>query len=230
MISHWKLTTFTLITICFAIGAFCFCFKNAADASNRQKGNEVKQVDPFTQIDEKAARAAGNDGNLIRELSDSVVDWAVGGQIPPFLMVPYKERLARAEVNYRSGLAPDITGHNIVLLIDGLVQKLEAPDYARTDDDEVLDLRAGLVAQMPHLVGNFSQAESKNAAAIGPEDKLSPIEAVLVTRILIMQKEHNEAFQTTQAERLEVKKSIEAVEGGGVVLTPEERGMLRYAL
>ncbi len=230
MISHWKLTTFTLITVCFAIGAFCFCFWNAEGASTGQKENEARQANPISQIDEKAARAVGNDENSIRELSNSVVDWAVMGQLPSFLTEPYKERLARAEVNYRSGVTPGITGHNIVLLIDDLVQKLEAPEYARTDDDEVFNLRANLAAGAPHLVGNFSQANSKNAAAIGPEDKLSPIEAVFVTRQLIMQKEINEAFQTTPAERLEVKKSIEAVEGGGVVLTPEERGMLRYAL
>jgi hypothetical protein len=230
MISHWKLTTFTLITVCFAIGALCICFRTAVGTSSRQKENWAKQADPITQIDEKAARAVGHDEYLIKELSDSVVDWAVRGQLPPFLTEPYKERLARAEVNYRTGVVPGITGHNIVLLIDDLVQKLEAPDYARTDDDEVLNLRAILAAGVPHLVGNFSQANSKNAAAIGPEDKLSPIEAVFVTRQLIMQKEINEAYQTTPAERLEIKKSIEAVEGGGVVLSREERGWLRYTL
>src|SRR5258708_26017809 len=137
MISHWKLTTFTLIIVWFAIGAFCFCFRNAVGASSGQKENEAKQVNPITQIDEKAARAVGNDENSIRELSSSVVDWAVGGHLPAFLAEPYKERLARAEINYRSGVAPGITGHKIVLLSDDLVLKLDAPDYARTDDDEV---------------------------------------------------------------------------------------------
>src|SRR5258705_13720687 len=79
-------------------------------------------------------------------------------------------------------------------------------------------------------MGNFSQANLKNAAAIGPEDKLSPIEAVFVTRILLMQKEYNEAFLTTPAERLEVERNIEKVEAGGVVLTPDERGALGYLL
>ena len=230
MTSHWKLTTFTLITICLAIAGLSFCFWNAVGASSGQKENEAKQVNPITQIDEKAARAAGQDENSIRELSNSLVDWAVGGHLPQFLAEPYKERLARAEVNYRSGVTPGITGHNIVLLIDNLVQKLEAPDYARTDDDEVFNLRAGLATQAPHLVGNFSQENSKNTAAIGPEDKLSPIEAVFVTRNLITQKEHNEAFQTTRVERIEVKKSIEAVENEGVALSREERGWLRYML
>src|SRR5882672_3779012 len=141
MTSHWKLTTFTLITICLPIAALSFCFWNAVGASSSQKENEAKQVDPITHINEQAARAAGNDQNSIRELSNSVVDWAVRGQLPAFLTEPYKERLTRAEINYRSGAAPGITGHNIVLLIDDLALKLEAPEYARTDDDEVFDFR-----------------------------------------------------------------------------------------
>jgi len=84
-----------------------------------------------------------------------------------------------------------------------------------------------IAASMPHLTGNVSQAKSTGTVPLGPDDKLSPIEAVFVTRYLIMQKEINELYQTTSAERLEVKKSIEAVVAGGIDLTLEERGALR---
>jgi hypothetical protein len=59
---------------------------------------------------------------------------------------------------------------------------------------------------------------------------MSPLEAVFVTRFLIMQKEINEFSQITPDERAEIKIRINKLAEAGFHLTPQERGEVMRAL
>ena len=54
-------------------------------------------------------------------------------------------------------------------------------------------------------------------------EALSPIEAVFVTRYLLMQKQLSEAYLTTSLERSQVRKSVESLDPGQFPLSNVER-------
>jgi hypothetical protein len=182
-------------------------------------------------LDEKASRAVGSDETAVRELAGAVVDWAVAGQLPELFSRPYKERLFRAEISFRRGDLPGARETAIVHLIDGLAQRLDAPDYARSDQDEVHQLRLTLSYMTPHIVVATPEA----TGASDPDSRkltevLSPIEAVFVTRYLLMQKQLSEMYQTTPSERSQVRKAVESLDSRQFQLSAVERNTIYYIL
>ena len=157
----------------------------------------------------------------------------MGNEVPSVLISPYKERLVRTEINYRRGQKAGIPEVNIVRVIDELARELNAPEYAGTDEDEVRETRLAISHMMPHLIvpqslGAGEQSSMGLPYTVSPT--MSPLEAVFVTRFLIMQKEINESSQTTRAERADIRLRIKKLAEGGFQLTPRQRGAVMMAL
>src|SRR5262249_41678102 len=168
-----------------------------------------------------------------RELADAVLLLVVEGRLPNALVIPFKERLVRAEIHYRSGRKAGIPGANIVRVINELAEKFNAPKYARTDEDEVRDMRLTVSYMMPHFIPRqpLGAGEETNTGfpyTVNP--LMSPLEAVYVTRFLIMQKEISEFSQLTSEERAELKTAINKLKEKGVRLTWQERREVMQAL
>lgn len=188
---------------------------------------------PYAQVDEKASAVQGADEGAIRELADAVLLLVIGNNAPSVLVSPYKERLVRAEMNYRRGQKAGIPEVNIVCVIDELARELNAPEYARTDEDEVRQTRLAISYMMPHLIVHqplSAEEESSLGLPFTVNPTMSPLEAVYVTRFLIMQKEINEFSQITRAERAEIKARVKKLAEGGFQLTLQERGAVMTAL
>ena len=201
--------------------------------SQQDTGASAQISQPYAQVDEKARAARGADGGAVRELTDAVLLSVIGNKMPSALVSPYKERLVRAEINYRKGQQAGIPEVNIIRVLDELARELSAPEYARTDEDEVRETRLAIAYMVPHLIVPqplSAEEQSSTGLPYAVSPIMSPLEAVFVTRFLIMQKEINESYQITRAERADIKMQIKKLPEAGFQLTSRQRGEVMRAL
>jgi hypothetical protein len=189
--------------------------------------------EPYKRVNEKAGAVTGADEKAIRELADAVLQLITDGRLPSVIARLFLERMAQAEIDYRSGRKAGIPESNIVRVIDHLAAKLGAPKYARTDEDEVRDLRLSISQMMPNFIPRRPLGAGEESPAGFPytvEPLMSPLEAIYVTRFLIMQKEISEFSLLTTEERAEVKTAVNKLKENGVRLTLRERAEVMMAL
>jgi len=189
--------------------------------------------EPYKRVNEKAGAITGTDERAIRELADAVLQLITDGRLPSAIVRPFLERVAQAEIDYRSGRKAGIPEPNIVRVIDHLAAKLGAPNYARTDEDEVRDLRLSISQMMPNFIPRRPLGAGEESPAGLPytvDPLMSPLEAVYVTRFLIMQKEMSEFSLLTTEERAEVKTAVNKLKENDVRLTRRERAEVMMAL
>jgi hypothetical protein len=149
-------------------------------------------------IDEKAEQAKSNEESAVRALADEVFNK------PEFMVIPtedreaMKARVLNAELDYRSGRSEGIAEENIVLTVNELVDKFNAPDFARTSTLQVRVLRAGLTRDYPNFIAQETDEEDVSMeATIGDwvSPTMSPLEAVYVTAAMLYQKWLSENYQ-----------------------------------
>src|SRR5258707_1591237 len=171
------------------------------------------------------------DEAAIRELAELVWLITTRNQTPQIAQ-PLKERLVRAEIDYRNGKKEGIPESKFVDVVNYLAKTFAAPVYAQWQLEEAKTLRFGQAYPLFHsLAPNLaamSEAEQK-AVPLHINSSMSPIEAVYFTLTLIFQKELNPCNQLTADERSQVETTLKALETGG--LSPlKDRGGLRLAL
>lgn len=201
--------------------------------SQQDKGPSAQISQPYAQVDEKARAARGADEGAVRELTDAVLLSVIGNKLASVLVGRYKERLVRAEINYRRGQRVGISDSNIVRVLDELARELNAPEYAKTDEDEVRETRLAIAYMLPHLIPPQSLSAEEQSSRELPytvSPTMSPVEAVFVARFLIMQKEINESSQITRAERADIKMRVRKLVEAGFQLTSRQRGEVMRAL
>lgn len=145
----------------------------------------------------------------------------------------FKERLIRSEISYRSGRSAGVSEESIVRVIELLADEFAAPEYARTSRDEVRELRLGLSRLMPDFIvrrplENVTALDREYGFTVNPV--MSPVEAIYVVQDLIEQKEINEYYQLTQAERSAVNKVLQELSESGIRLSVEESADVKMAL
>src|SRR5262245_6976509 len=201
--------------------------------TKKDKDASAKRVQPYAEVEEKASAVQGPDEGAIRQLADAVLTTVAGNNLASVVVGPYKERLVRAEINYRRGLRVGIPESNIVRVLDELARELNAPEYAKTDEEEVRETRLAIAYMLPHFIlpqSLTAEEQSSRGVSFTVSPTMSPLEAVFVTHFLIMQKEINESFQITRAERAEIKMRINKLQEAGFQLTSRQRGEVMRAL
>jgi hypothetical protein len=198
-----------------------------------QASQSDERIFPHARINRIAREMTGADESAIRELIDAVFRASRPYMVPERIMRPFKERLIRSEISYRSGRSAGVSEESVVRVIDQLADKFEAPEYARTSQDEVRELRLGLSDLMPDFIVRRSLKEGATPDqefrfTVNPV--MSPVEAVYVVQDLIQQKEISEYFQLTPAERSAVNKVLQRLSESGIRLSVEERADVRMAL
>src|SRR6266545_773724 len=159
--------------------------------------------EPYKRVNEKAGAVTGADERAIRDLADAVLQLMTDGRLPSAIVRPLLERVAQSEIDYRGGRKAGIPESNIVRVIDHLAAKLGAPKHARTDEDEVRDMRLSISQMMPNFIPRRPLGAGEESPAGFPytvDPLMSPLEAVYVTRFLIMQKEMSEFSLLTAGE------------------------------
>ncbi|HEX8651250.1 MAG TPA: hypothetical protein VF708_10450 [Pyrinomonadaceae bacterium] len=152
----------------------------------------------FDSIDEKALQAKDNEESSIRALVDEVFGTPEGALILPEYREEMKKRVLEAELDYRNGLSEGITEENVVRTVNELVDKFNAPDFARTSALQVRVLRAGLTRDYPNFIAQETDEEDVSMeATIGDwvSPTMSPLEAVYVTAAMLHQKWLSENYQ-----------------------------------
>jgi hypothetical protein len=189
----------------------------------------------YERVNDRAAAIKSGDERAIRELAEAVLQLITSARPPSAILRPFMERVAQAEISYRSGRQTGIPEANVVRVIDHLAVKLGAPSYARTDEDEVRYLRLGITQIMPNFIPSRPLGPGEESLALYPYPYtigplMSPIEAVYVTHHLIMQKESVEFSLLTTEERANVKTAINKLKERGIRLTWKEQAEVIGAL
>ena len=193
----------------FALGAFWLSanwpIKAQAQPTPGQESASPSQPSPIERVNEKAKAARNGEETAVRELTDAVFntivdeDDVIGGATNDL-----KERMVRSEMEYRKGKKKGVEEIEVVKVVNGLAKKYGAPDYAKTNQGEVRELRMSMLLTEGDFVARGkndgkSKKKKKKGDTIGSE--MSPLEAVYVTADMVKQKLYNEDYQLTQDER-----------------------------
>lgn len=167
-------------------------------AQSKQEGNNG--LESLSRLNEEARVAKGGQEDAVRALANDIFETFGMRTGSKAVMNPFQERIIQAELSYRNGTGQKIPEIKVVRMINGLVRKFGAPDYARTDLGEVRRLRMGLLTYLPGLVHSEDKI-SKREIGSSIHRLMSPLEAIYVTLLMLQQKQHNEEYQLLPSER-----------------------------
>ncbi len=212
------ISVMTLLAMCSGFG---FYLRSSHPSDQKPPGeNEGSAEASLNRVNRKfkAVKNAKTENDLkisTRELIDDL--FSSKGLVPasndnafqgvdPAGIDEIKNRLVRAEVDYRKGRKEGIKEERVVRVVNGLAKKFGAPEYAKTDLYEVRKLRASMLFLMPDVITTEPMEKLKKAKESNKPKSLisptmSPLEAVNVLALLIDQKLSNDEFQLTKEER-----------------------------
>jgi len=147
-------------------------------------------------LNAKARLAKSGDETAVGDLADEVFK-QFGPPGMAFGLSLYKDRLVRAEVNYRRQGKGGIPEKNLVKAMNGLTRGLGAPDYSRVSTTQLRHLRVNMLGAYPGLI---SQAPEGNPGKSIVNSEMSPLEAAGMALLMVNQKLSNRDFQVTPEE------------------------------
>jgi len=150
---------------------------------------------PGQRIEGRAKLENPSDGNSVRALVDEILDYPHSfGEIPQVMNTIIKERLTKAEMNFKLGLSPGVEATDIVRIVNTLADKFQLPDYARTTPHQVEVLCFGAEISMPTFMG-LPSAQPVDETARADSRKLSPAQATYLLLALINAKQLSPDYQ-----------------------------------
>lgn len=196
------------LLLCCAVVAGALWATSNSTASIAPASAEIDDGCGLTSVNARAQAAKGGDETAIRALADEMFRLFQFDQAPAGMDDAIKERLVRAEINFRNGThKADPSEFRVVHVVNRLADRLSAPAYARTNVFEVRRLRTDLLPYMSDLqTGDL-------AAELGAP--MSPLEAFFFAVSLLQQKRYNVEFQLTNEEWTALHGSRRAAGGNG---------------
>lgn len=201
-----KRLSVALLLCCALVCGFTWSVTKTTTQGQPQPEAPDKASNPLTALNAKVRAAKSGDATAARELADEIFVNFNLDEAPAGMADALKERLVRAEVNYRNGGHKGIPESDIVRAVNRLAHVLKAPAFARTNLFEVRRLEAGLMLYLPELRPQPSTAdEAGNGKGRGAQRapvsrKLSPLEASYIAALLVQQKRSNPEYQLTKEE------------------------------
>jgi hypothetical protein len=190
----------SLICLTFGCGAILVSYASFS-RGRHQPGAQAEATDsnPFGSIDNKIRALKGGEEAAARAMAEEVFSSFDLNSIPAGMADALKDRLVRAEVNYRKGRGNAVSELSIAHMVNRLASRLNAPAYFRTNLYEVKRLEAGIMLFSPQLRAQLRERQSlaRNAPV---ERTLSPLEATFIAGLLIQQKRYNPEYQLTNDE------------------------------
>jgi len=166
-------------------------------------GSVVKSKAPFVpgSLEEKARKAKGGDEEAVRDLTEQVFH-EHQGMLPAEVLDGAKERVVRAEVEYRKNGKGGVRELHVAAAVNFLADKFQAPDFAKTDLRQVKVLRARMRGSAPSFFApdpdHKKGLKKKIGEPMNPE--VSPLEATSLMLVMLTQKAFNDEFQQTPQE------------------------------
>lgn len=206
----------SLLLICVVTGGAIWMTSNSTAQSSfemseaQSSSDQEKSSSTLSNINGKA-RAANNGGGEteVRALADEIFTTYQFDEAPAVVGDSIKERLVRAELNYRSGQGQQgISDASIVRAVNYLAYKLGAPAYAQTDVFELRRMKAAILPYTGDLqarsraeeVTNVIAGNQKTNANDAHTPTMSPLEAIFFMTALVQQKQSNPEYQLTNEE------------------------------
>ena len=206
----------SLLLICVVTGGAIWMTSNSTAQSTfemseaQSSSDQEKPSSPLSNINGQA-RAANNGGGEteVRALADEIFTTYQFDEAPAVVGDSIKERLVRAELNYRSGQGQQgISDASIVRAVNYLAYKLGAPAYAQTDVFELRRMKAAILPYTGDLqarsraeeVTNVIAGNQKTNANDAHTPTMSPLEAIFFMTALVQQKQSNPEYQLTNEE------------------------------
>jgi hypothetical protein len=163
---------------------------------------DIQREDPLAGLNRKAKASKGKDRIAVDDLTGEVVTTFAPPDLPLFTQEGIKERVARAELNYRQGVDKGISEVKVAKTVNELADKFALPDYAKVSVAMVRTTRVILMLQVPDLIRQDNPTGKKLKKKIGSSISpfMSPLEATALTLFLLQQKTLNEAYQFSHKE------------------------------
>jgi hypothetical protein len=147
-------------------------------------------------LNAKARLARSGDEKAVSDLADEVFKQFGHPEMTDALPV-FKDRLVRAEINYRRQGKGGISERNLVKALNRFTEKIGAPDYAKVSVAQLRYLRVNLISAFPSFISQPPEKQPRKTV-VNPE--MSPLEAAGLTLLMVTQKLSNEDFQVTPEE------------------------------
>lgn len=195
-------------------------------------GPVAKGKSPFTpgSLEEKARKAKDGDEDAIRDLADEVF-YRYGQMLPTEVADKVKDRVVRAEVEYKKNGKGSVRETDVVKAVNFLAEKFNAPEFAKTDLRQVKVLRARLRPGLPSFIAPDPEEKKGLKKKLGEpmNPEVSPVEATCLLLVMLNQKALNDEFQQTPEEfavRAKRKPSwLERNPGGPSVVMNDPRNI-----
>jgi len=198
MKKKFRLIFALLLTSCVGIGLILFSKTvYVARPSSRapQPQTQLFQT-PYHRLNSAARAAKDGSDSSIDALADAVITDFIPLTLPSDSRDAIRARLVRAEQSYRRG-GRAVSEMDIVRTVNDLTDKFAAPEYTKTNSAQVRSLRGTMVGLLPHLIiqGQGTEKGGPMEQHLSMNPKMSPVEGVFLTAMLLQQKVLNEDFQ-----------------------------------
>lgn len=198
-----KIALLSLMLCTLAVGTMWLGGKSSTSAHATASTPDAATLDPLARLNAKARAARTHDVAAVRDLVDESFNVVALNNAPAGMTDAIKERLTRAEMNWRNGATKGVSDANIAHTVNHLAERFGAPAYARTNRYEVRLLHTALLPYLPDFIGrnNTGSAQVIVGSSINHE-RMSPLEAAFVTAMLLRQKQTNPDYQLTHDEQI----------------------------
>ena len=143
----------------------------------------------WMRIEEKTSDAENSEPERVRALVEEVLGQPFAfGRLPASVIGPLRERVLRAELRYRSGRAPAVGEGDIVRLVNSFADRLVLPDFAKTSEHQVRELRLRSMIYAPKFTGTgMTEREDGSEVRVGDSinPTMSPLQAVHLTMYMV---------------------------------------------
>lgn len=209
-----RTTVFVFLLLASALVVTAALVVGNRPASGQDSSGEP--ANPIARINNKAALLNTGDETQIRELADDVFATFELDQVPAGLVEGLKNRLIRAEVNYRTGRGKPVSEFGVVRMVNTFADEVGAPPYAKTNVFEVRRLEMHFLPLLTKFIGRKPAGKGD-----GPKERgssfnatMSPLEAFTIAGLVIQQKRFNPSYQVTQQEYLAKRKAKDKKKDG----------------
>jgi hypothetical protein len=184
-----------LLTALVVCGVIALQFSFPARSQSQQ---DRSPVDPTT-LERDAVAAREGDLYQMSILVRHTLNFAHIVPLPANIRQTLEEHLSTAEVDFWNHSHAGVQEGDIVRLINRACDRLQLPEYAKTNQAQVRELRMDMLVHFPTLMGRgMADYPMKVGDSISPV--LSPLQAMHLVSSLIDQKFLDPAYQVTPDE------------------------------
>lgn len=167
---YWKLLGVLVLLILGIVALSAKIIVTTTKSQTADISNERERVSSFNR---KALLARTGDEQAVGDFADEVFSQFAPPEASDAFPL-FKDRVVRAEVNYRRTGKGGVKERDVAGALNGLAQEMGAPDYAKVSVRQLRFLRLNAMGVLPGLVTQPKRGQSKKSVI---DSEMSPLEA-----------------------------------------------------